>query len=63
MDKEKKVKNKKQKWQPKSWVIVIAIIICVIVGIFLIKDSFKKFNLAAKYSEKILNLYTNSQKK
>lgn len=63
MDKKKKVKNKKRNWEAKPWVIAVVVLICVIIGIFLIKDSFQKFNLAAKYSEKILNLYTNSQKK
>ena len=56
MDSKKKKKNKKR--QVNIWILIVAVIICIVIGLFVIKDSFLKFNRAAGYSERILKFYT-----
>lgn len=59
MDKQKK----KRKKNVATWIIVFVAIICIVIGVIEIRTSFIKFNRAAGYSEKILNLFMKSEKK
>lgn len=60
---EKKKKKKNNKKSVATWVIAVVAIICIVIGVFEIRDSFIKLNRAAGYSEKILNLFLKSEEK
>jgi len=55
-------KNKKDK-RIGTFILVIVTIIFVAMGVLCLISDFKKMNRAAGYSEKILDLYVNSEEK
>ncbi len=55
-------KNKKNK-KIGTFILIIITIIFIVIGILCLISDFKKMNRAAGYSEKILNLYVNSNEK
>ena len=61
MEEKNNNKKKNKKKQVATWVILIVAVICIIIGIFELKDSFIKFNHAVYYTDKILNLFTKSK--
>lgn len=62
MDKIKKSKKRKNN-TPGTIVLLIATVICIVIGVFEVRRSFAKMNNAYIYSEKILDLFENSNKK
>ena len=56
--------NKKRKDNKiGTLILIIAVIVFTILGVFSLRYNFKKFNRAAGYSERILNIYVNSKDK
>lgn len=55
-------RKKDKKSKISKILLIILIVIFVILGIFTIKDSVIKINKSINISEKILNIYLNSNK-
>jgi len=56
--------NKKRKDNKiGTLILIIAVIVFTILGVISLRYNFKKFNRAAGYSERILNIYVNSKDK
>ena len=55
--------NKKNKKKVATCLITFAAVICIVLGVIEIKRDFIKINKAAKYSEKMLNLFLKTEKK
>ena len=56
--------NKKRKDNKiGTLILIIAVIVFTILGVISLRYNFKKFNRAAWYSERILNIYVNSKDK
>ena len=56
--------NKKRKENKiGTFVLVIAVLAFTVLGVISLRYNFKKFNRAAGYSERILNIYVNSKDK
>lgn len=61
---ESVVMNKKERKKNKfgKFILIGLIIFFVVIGIFIIKESFYKVDKSKSISEKILNIYLNSGK-
>lgn len=56
--------NKKRKDNKiGTLILIIDVIVFTILGVISLRYNFKKFNRAAGYSERILNIYVNSKDK
>lgn len=60
---EEKKKSRKKKRKIGTGTLIIFAVICIVLAVFSLVHDFKKMNRAAGYSEKILNLYLNSNDK
>lgn len=52
-----KKKNKKNRNSIPTFVIIVILILCIIIGIFELKRNFINFNKAIYYADKILILF------
>lgn len=57
--------NKKDKKKAKrgTIILIIAVVICTVIGIRMIIHDFIKMDKAARYSDRILKIYLNSSNK
>ena len=60
---EEKKKCRKKKRKIGTGTLIIFAVICIVLAVFSLVHDFNKMNRAAGYSEKILNLYLNSNDK